>query len=271
MTEIAVDGAPTTGKSSLIEAVSAEYEVVPELATFLPERVRPYPETAAAHERRVLAEFENLTYRAERYGGDGDTICEMSVVTTVALGSLLGELVGVDDLGDPIAVALDGFGDAVRHPDVFVFLTAPPAVVRARWEDRPISSTFWSDPAIVAYLNEFYRRVADRVPSVVIDTDTLSRTAAVARLLADTTNSGVHTQSTGPSTTPPTGSTVSTPCRPGILTHERGGRRRVRANRRESTASAVEDHHHTRHRSRGRASEVPHGNASHCRLRNTSP
>lgn len=182
--EIAVDGAPTTGKSSLIAAVSAEYDVVPELATFLPDRVRSYPETPAAHERRVLAEFENLTYRADRYGGDDDTVCEMSAVSTVALASLLGELVGVDDSGDVIASALDRFGDAIRHPDVFVFLTAPPAVVRARWEDRAISSTFWSDPAVVAYLNEFYRQVADRVPSVVLDTDALSRAAAVEKLRA---------------------------------------------------------------------------------------
>ena len=184
MVEIAVDGAPTTGKSSLIAAVSSASDVVPEVATFLPARVRTYPETAAAHRRRVFAEFETLTYRAERYGGDGDTVCEMSVVSTVALASLLGDLVDGADPAGVVASALDRFGDAVRHPDVFVFLTAPPAVVQSRWDDRSMSSTFWSDPAVVAYLNEFYRRVAARVPSVVIDTDAVSHQTAVERLRA---------------------------------------------------------------------------------------
>lgn len=179
--EIAVDGCPTTGKSSLIAGLSDNYEIVPELTTFLPDRVRSYPKSAKEYEQRVLAEFENLVYRADRYGDD-DTVCEMSVVGTVAFSSLLGELVGVDDPARIITSAIDQFGDMVRHPDVFVFLTASPTVVQSRWSNRSISSTFWSDPAVITYLNEFYRQAAHHLPAVVINSGKVDYEAAVARL-----------------------------------------------------------------------------------------
>ena len=172
MVRVAIDGVPTAGKSSVIEALPSRYDCVPELPAFLPDRVRSYPESTGEYEDRVIAEFGNMAYRADRYATSGDVALDTSVAGTVALASLFGELLGATDPASPVVTGFEKFREDLLFPDVFVFLTADPETVQLRWQERSHTSSFWSDPAVVSYLNDFFIALSDRVPSCVVDTST---------------------------------------------------------------------------------------------------
>lgn len=166
---VSIEGAPATGKSTLVGSLSEMYTPYPEIPEYAPSGYRQRPRDGAEFIRRADIETTAVEERWSEVASDERVVLDTSVVSSIGLLSLFATRIDID-LSDRVQEVVDAVGRTLPSPDYVVCLVAEPSELRRRWRRRESRSSFWSSPVVVQFLSDYYRSLAESSVTTVIDT-----------------------------------------------------------------------------------------------------
>lgn len=180
---VSIEGAPATGKSTLVGSLSETYTSYPEIPEYAPSEYRQRPRDGGEFTRRAGIETTAVEDRWSEVGSDERVVLDTSVVSSIGLLSLFATRIDTD-LSDRVREVVDSVGRTLPSPDHVVCLVAEPSELRRRWRQREGRPSFWSSPAVVQFLSEYYRSLADSSVATVIDTGVADSNEVLGRATA---------------------------------------------------------------------------------------